>query len=520
MRPAGPAQRDRAFAGLLSELERLLNYLARSAVWSLPVQHPCLREGDVLAAQVAQTLEASGDVLTGGAPPDLVRLQTARLGHRGALDRWAAGALRSGSQPEDVLAGFDADNPLRVVALLALALGADVLLAIGCPLPQELQLPLAMPEEAGAAGVARRVGATVRTHLHPRSTVFQNSLRVGIGLALAVLLGGVLQLSHAFWVVLGTLSALRSSALATGRTTVQALVGTSIGVAIGVPFIYLVGKDALVLWVVYPVVVFLAAYATTVVGFVAGQAAFTLVIIILFNLLVPSGWTVGLVRLEDVALGVGISAVVGLLLWPRGLRAELRRALADLYHAVAEGLAAAFDQILGLGTSEAYMQARLRVLQAAAREGEAFGQYVRERGSRHLAPDVAGALGATGRNAMVAGDLLHVLADSGYRLREPAEADAALLAQVHALTGTYMRLGDELARGAVGLPAGGSVSAAALQAAALDWLRRWKDDPAAEQGAVAVVAACKWMRSLAGLAASQEPAAAKVIVAAGTPWWR
>jgi hypothetical protein len=39
-----------------------------------------------------------------------------------------------------VLDGFDADNPLRVVALLAL--GADALIATGRPLPQELQLPM------------------------------------------------------------------------------------------------------------------------------------------------------------------------------------------------------------------------------------------------------------------------------------------------------------------------------------------------------------------------------------------
>ena len=57
-----------------------------------------------------------------------------------------------------------------------------------------------------------RVARTVRTHLAPASSVLHNSLRVALGLALAVLLARLLQLDHAFWVVLGTLSVLRSNA--------------------------------------------------------------------------------------------------------------------------------------------------------------------------------------------------------------------------------------------------------------------------------------------------------------------
>ena len=511
--PAGPAQRDSAFASLLSKLERILGYVTRPVTWSLSEQHPGLVDGDVLAAETAQALEASGNVLVGGTPPDLVGLQAARLANRLALDRWAADALQAGVLPEEVLAGFDAGNLQHVVTLLVLALGADALLAMGHSLPDQLQLPLAIPREAGAVGIARRVGETVRTHLHPSSSVLQNSLRIAMGLALAVLLGGLLQVEHAFWVVLGTLSALRSSALATGRTTMQVLAGTAIGVAIGAPLISLVGADRLVLWVVYPIAIFFAAYAASVIGFVAGQAAFTLLILTVFNLLAPSGWTLGLVRLEDVALGVGISVVVGLLLWPRGLRAELRRALADLYHAVADDLAAAFNQILGLGTTEAFLRAQGRAMRAAVREGEAFDQYVRERASRPLAPQIASALGVAGRSALVVGDHLHGLADRGYRaqLQTPADGEAPLLGQVHALTATYVQVGNQLAQAQATTEQ--QVNEAVLQAAMLDALRRWKEDPAAEQTAVAIIAGGLWIRDLADLAANQEEAARM-------PWWR
>jgi uncharacterized membrane protein YccC len=38
----------------------------------------------------------------------------------------------------------------------------------------------------------------------------------------------------------------------------------------------------------------------------------------------PAGWRVGLVRIEDVALGCAVSLVVGLLFWPRGATAANR----------------------------------------------------------------------------------------------------------------------------------------------------------------------------------------------------
>jgi len=52
------------------------------------------------------------------------------------------------------------------------------------------------------------------------------------------------------------------------------------------------------------------------ISFAAGQAGFTLVVVILFNIIEPTGWRVGLTRIEDVAIGCGVSIVVGLLFWP------------------------------------------------------------------------------------------------------------------------------------------------------------------------------------------------------------
>ena len=50
-----------------------------------------------------------------------------------------------------------------------------------------------------------------------------------------------------------------------------------------------------------------AAYTPGTAPFAAGQAAFTVMIVVLFNLLVPAGWKVGLLRVEDVGIGCAVS---------------------------------------------------------------------------------------------------------------------------------------------------------------------------------------------------------------------
>src|SRR5207245_5261790 len=74
-----------------------------------------------------------------------------------------------------------------------------------------------------------------------------------------------------------------------------------------------------------------AAYAPRAISFAAGQAGFTVVLFVLFNIIQPSGWRVGVVRIEDVAIGFAISLGVGLLFWPRGAATLLRENLAAAY---------------------------------------------------------------------------------------------------------------------------------------------------------------------------------------------
>ena len=60
------------------------------------------------------------------------------------------------------------------------------------------------------------------------------------------------------------------------------------------------------MWIVLPIVAFGSAYVPEVASFVAGQAMFTMMVLIIFNLIAPTGGSVGLIRVEDVVVGASV----------------------------------------------------------------------------------------------------------------------------------------------------------------------------------------------------------------------
>src|SRR5437660_10856496 len=140
---------------------------------------------------------------------------------------------------------------------------------------------------------------------------------------------------------------LRSIARGTVWSMLSALAGTAVGIVVGALLVIAIGTHEGVLWGVLPVAVLLAAYAPRAISFAAGQAGFTVVLFVLFNLIQPVGWKVGLVRVEDVAIGFAISLGVGLLFWPRGAAARLRKDLASAYARGADYVVATARQLVG-----------------------------------------------------------------------------------------------------------------------------------------------------------------------------
>lgn len=254
-------------------------------------------------------------------------------------------------------------------------------------------------------------------HLSVRSVWFQNSVRGAIGLAIAVTIAEVTEVAHGFWVVLGAMSVLRTTALTTGSTALRALGGTLIGFVAGAVIMLAVGTTPWHLWVLLPIALLIAGYLPEAVSFVAGQAAFTVLVVVLFNIISPSGWGVGLVRVEDVLFGCASALVSGVLLWPHGAAAQIRRAVAEFYRCSADAVVAAADRLAGtapagpagLGDDGAVGVALGQAAEASLRLDDALREYLFERGTRNVPLEA-----------------LTVLSNGAVRIRMTAEAIAEL----------------------------------------------------------------------------------------------
>jgi uncharacterized membrane protein YccC len=175
---------------------------------------------------------------------------------------------------------------------------------------------------------------------------------------------------------------LRTSAASTGATALRAVAGTVAGFVIGSVVLVAIGSDTTAGWAMLPVSVCAAAYCLGTAPFAAGQAAFTVFAAVLFNLIVPAGWTVGAVRVEDVALACAVSVAVGALLWPRGAVGVVGDDLADAFRQGGLYLAESLDWILG--RSGERPGHGLATVSASIRLSDALRSLLAERGMAHI----------------------------------------------------------------------------------------------------------------------------------------
>ncbi|HWD25365.1 MAG TPA: FUSC family protein, partial [Acidimicrobiales bacterium] len=242
-------------------------------------------------------------------------------------------------------------------------------------------------QPAGLSSTLSAARERAASHVDRHSVWLHNSLRGAAALGAAVLVADLSGVQHSFWVVLGTLSVLRSNALTTGQNALNGILGSVVGFAIGGAIVVAIGTDTTVLWFLLPLSVLVAGFAPAAISFAAGQAAFTVAIVMLYNLIQPVGWRVGIVRIEDVALGCAVSLGVGLLFWPRGAAAALGTALSDAYEESVRYLASAVE--FGMSQCDSGAPKRpaptteaVSAAAASRRLDDTFRGYLAERGSK------------------------------------------------------------------------------------------------------------------------------------------
>ncbi len=379
-RPTGLAAADQALANAVELLE-WCEVLTTDAIRERADLRDASPGARKLLSVTSSVLRDVATLLAGGdAEPDVDGLQRCQAEAVAGADHLqpAGGGFRQAAQ-----ASFHA----HAIAVAVLAVAAETLVATRRADPEWIEVRRRRWYAGNTTVRAARRVSSVLTAAHTnaslRSVWFVNSLRGSISLAAAVAVADLGSVQHGFWVVLGTLSVLRTNAASTGATALRALVGTAIGFVIGGALLVAIGTGSGALWAVLPVAVFIAAYSPGTAPFAIGQAAFTITVAILFNLLAPVGWKVGVVRIEDVALGCAVSVLVGLLFWPRGVAAVVGDNLADAYRSGASYLRQAVEWAAGLRADQP--EGAMTAAVAGQRLDEALRSFLADQGSKRVA---------------------------------------------------------------------------------------------------------------------------------------
>ena len=450
-RPTGLSTATRTVVRLVDELTWLHAMMVQSA------RHPPGTPVDRPACTVklaAATVLAEGSALLespgGRDPAGLRRAMAAMDDARARMERHATSQVAADERISEFISALDPSFRAHELSFAAGLVGRSIDLTAAAERrgwPERLlgRQPTGVPGTLSAA--QERAAAHVERH----SVWLHNSVRGAAGLGLAVLVADLAGVQHSFWVVLGTLSVLRSNALSTGQNALRGLLGTVAGFVVGALLLLPIGSNTAVLWALLPVAILLAGVAPAAISFAAGQAAFTLVLVILFNIIAPTGWEVGLLRVEDIAIGVAVSLIVGVLFWPRGAAAALSHALAEAYRDSASYLARAVAfGIQRCDESTAPLPApvdeALRAAAAARRLDDTFRAYLAERGAKPVPlPEVAGLVTGVAGLRLAADAVLDLWQrEDGQAAGDRAGAREELVGSTETVRGWYADLATSL----------------------------------------------------------------------------
>jgi uncharacterized membrane protein YccC len=388
-RPTGLATADQALSNVAQTLQWCSALAMDTKDGRLDLSRAPTADRELL--EVAADVLDDTAALLGGADirPGLDRLERTRAA-RGAHRRDLP------DDPEAVRAAATQAYHAQVVAVTTRTAAADALIATRRADPDAIAAQRRSWYGQPDAGPPRRESWSVRLsdnldvvfkYASFRSAWFLNAVRGSVALAVAVAVADLSGVEHRFWVILGTLSALRTNVAGTEATVWRSLAGTVAGFAVGGVLLSATGTGPVALWIVLMFAVFIATYAPGTAPYPVGQAAFTLANVVAFNLMTSanSGWHVGAVRVEDVAMGCAISLFVGALLWPRGAGPLVGDNLADAFRSGSRYLIQAVDWALGVRPERP--DTAVAAVTASTRLDDALRGYLAEQGTKRLSKD-------------------------------------------------------------------------------------------------------------------------------------
>ena len=342
-RPTGPGRRDRGLTHAAGAV-RIIG--ARAAVLDALLHRrgapPAQLTAELLAAVHTSVLESASALRgTGPAPiagPLLIAIET-------YLERRADWIAERGDST-DLPRGLRAGVAALAIAESTRGLVAAVRAAVGAGPDRTGEAP--STAWYTSASTSRLWWTRLLAHLTPRSVYLQNALRLAIGLAVARAAVDVFNLSYGLWVLLATLTLMRTSLIATGAALLPAFAGTLVGAALAAGLLTLIGGHATLYAVLLPLVMVLTFAGASALGPFYGQVGFSVVIAMLFAQLAPATWELAGYRLLDVVAGGLIGTAIGAAVWPRGGTGEIRRIAEAALRAGADDVVTTVDALGGV----------------------------------------------------------------------------------------------------------------------------------------------------------------------------
>ena len=228
-----------------------------------------------------------------------------------ALDRVRA----SGAAPEQMKAlGFLLNNLRAIDAQLATIESEQ----------SETETLLADDSLHGFADIQSRLSR----NMSPESALFRHAVRMSLVLCAGYAFIQFTGLQHGYWILLTSLFVCQPNYNATRHRLALRIIGTLVGVALGLPILWLVpsleGQLALI------VITGVLFFAFRNVQYAHATMFITLLVLLCFNLL-GEGFEVALPRVVDTLIGCGIAWVAVSFIWPdwkfRNLPRVLERAV-------------------------------------------------------------------------------------------------------------------------------------------------------------------------------------------------
>ncbi len=351
-RPGAGTARDRSLMQAIDETARLITSLEFTHD-----QDPDIDRGPIDSAlneAVAVCLRDSAEAMrTGAVAPNPAKLDEQREVHADLIAEWCRQQLAAGNS-DQVRPGVESSAHIRTISLTAESMAIYVRGAMD---PKSRALRPKHGE--GAQDVVTFAGfdilepdarvtpaALLARQFTFRSPWFRTALRTSAAIGLTVYLVTLLGVEHGFWVALGALVALKFDASGTQRTAGQVFVGTILGFVVGSLVVLAAGNHAWPLWLLLPIVTFLAVYTPGAISLIIGQASFTVFVIVLLGITDPGRLNTAEWRLFDVVLGISVSLLVSLFMWPHGVAPMVYRTTRNAIAASTNYLMSAYERIV------------------------------------------------------------------------------------------------------------------------------------------------------------------------------